>query len=145
MCLRQGTEREPAVVGHVEPLVPVAGPRVRELHPVHQMPGGRVRGRPQPERTVHMHPGAVAVRDIAACPQIVAGAGVDVTCLQAHHRRTSRAVAQRRFQRGHPHRRCAREPVPLHVPARPGEQVVAGRRQTSRVARLAAGDEPGRR
>ena len=55
-------EREAAVVGHVEPLVRVGGPRVGALDARREV-GARRRGRgPQAERAVDVHPGARAVR-----------------------------------------------------------------------------------
>ena len=56
-----GAEGVAAVVGHVEPLVAVGRPRVGHLDAVGEVAGRRARRRPQPERAVDVHPGAVVV------------------------------------------------------------------------------------
>ena len=58
-----GADREPGVVRHVEPLVPVARPRVGQLDAVDEVAGCRAGGRPQPERAVDVDPGAVGAGD----------------------------------------------------------------------------------
>ena len=49
-------ERDAAVVGDVEPLVAVGGPRVGSVEPAHEVGAARVGERPQPEGAVDVEP-----------------------------------------------------------------------------------------
>ena len=80
---RIGDQRDPAVVGRVQPLVRVGRPRIG-TGDARDLIGGAGRGRrPQPERPVHVHPGAVVVGPVDQRTERIAGPGVDVACLQA--------------------------------------------------------------
>jgi hypothetical protein len=98
---RVRTDGEAAVVRHVEPLVPVTGPRVSQLDPFDQVGGPGRGGGPEPERPVDVHPRAVASRHLRRLGQRVARAGVDVPSLQAHDRRPGGPPAQDARQVGH--------------------------------------------
>jgi hypothetical protein len=80
--------------------VPVARPRVGELGAVDEVGAGGRGGRPQPERAVDMHPGAVLAAERDGRAQVVTGAGVDVAGLQAQDRRPGRACGERSVQVG---------------------------------------------
>ena len=105
---------DPAVVGHVERLVGVGRPRVRALGARHQVPQARGCRRPQPERAVDVHPGAVQVRDVDRRREVVERAGVHVTGLKRDDRRAVVRLPARRSGRRHrsgPARRLRRSPA----------------------------------
>src|SRR5436309_8842834 len=75
-----------AVVRHVEPLVRIDRPRVGGGVALHEMRAGGRRRRPEPERPVHVYPGA---RRFGPGDDLVGGiecAGVDVACLETKNR-----------------------------------------------------------
>ena len=95
--LRAGAEHDPAVVGNVQPFVPVGRPRVRPLGAVDQVREARARRRPQPKApsTCSQAPAASAASAIAW--KSVERAGVHLAGLRADDRR---AVVRRRAPRG---------------------------------------------
>ena len=113
--LRVRAEGEPAVVGQVEPLVPVTAPRVGTLQAAHQVARARAGGGPQAERTVHVDPRPVAARDLDAGREVVAGAGVHVAGLEAHDRRVLAATRQHPGQVGDVQRTVGIGPDRLHA------------------------------
>src|SRR5262249_43167448 len=86
MRLRIGHERVATVEGRVEPLVTVAGPRVRQLHAPQQMPILRACCRPQTEGAIDVHPGAMLARNRNELGKGIEGADVEVAGLQQDDR-----------------------------------------------------------
>ena len=78
-------DRDSRIVGDVQPLVRVHGPGVG-LRNAAQEVKERRRGRPQPERAIHVQPGTVTVRDLGDLIQGIEGAGADVAGLSADER-----------------------------------------------------------
>src|SRR5215813_4528247 len=74
---------DPAIVGNIEPLVSVRGPRVCKLYAIHQMStlGGGCR--PEPERSIDVNPGVGIACGVADRPCGIGSAGVDVAGLDA--------------------------------------------------------------
>ena len=113
MCLRVRAERDPRVVGHVEPLVPVRRPRVRSFRAGDKVTEPRRRSCPQTEGTVDVEPGA-------RCPR---------PSSQSH-----RADRRNRCSRPRPVRRRWSDPPRLRAPRRssatsirPSPSAVSGR------------------
>src|SRR5256886_221923 len=75
-----------AVVRHVEPPVRVDGPRVRGGVALYEMRAGGGCRRPEPERPVHVHPGARRLRLWNDLVRGIERARVDVARLQADER-----------------------------------------------------------
>ena len=75
------------VVGNVQPLVPVAGPGVRQLDPADEMSCTWARGRPEPEGAVDVNPGIDGVCRLDDRCHVVARAGVHVAGRGADNRR----------------------------------------------------------
>jgi len=98
-----GDDRDPAVVGHVEPLVAVGRPRVGLAKAVDQVAARAADRRPQAERAVDVAPGAVRATGGDDRSERIARAAVDVTGLRAHDLRTV-VLAHDRLQlrRDHP-------------------------------------------
>ncbi len=97
-------DRDSAVVGDVEGLVRVGGPRIGCLIAGDEVPGPRGRRREQAERAVDMHPGAVPASGLDRGTEGVERTGMDVARLQDHDRRAGAAGRpgprrQRRFER----------------------------------------------
>ena len=80
-------EREAAVVGHVQPLVPVAGDRVRALDSLGQRTRLRREAREQAEGAVDVQPGAVRLGQVGDRGDRVEVAGVDLAGVGDHDRR----------------------------------------------------------
>jgi hypothetical protein len=78
------TEREPAVVWDVEPLVRVGGPRVGEADSLDEMAARRARGCPQPERSVDVEPRVGGADDLDDLRKRVERARVHLSGLRAH-------------------------------------------------------------
>ena len=115
-------EREPAVVGKVQPLVPVAAPRVGSFQAVDEVSCRRACGRPQAERAVDVHPCAMPVCDVAAGGQVVAGARVHVAGLQAHDGRATGSVRQHLLEVIDVQRAVCVGPYRLHTGGAEAEQ-----------------------
>ena len=108
----------PGVVGHVEPLVRIGGPRVRALGAGHEPAQARRRRRPQPERAVDVQPGAARGAGVRDRPERVERAGVDLARLRADDRR-ARSLVERRGQRTgvHPALVVGRDPRARPAPS----------------------------
>ena len=86
-------EGQARVVGDVEPLVRVGGPRVGASDAGDEVSQRRRGRRPQAEGAVDVDPGAVLGRRVAHLVERVEGAAVDLAGLRAHDRRARRAAA----------------------------------------------------
>ena len=95
-----GAEHVAGVVGHVQPLVAVGGPRVGLLDPRGQMPGRGARRGPEPEGAVDVDPRPVLVSGLAGQGQVVAGARVHVHGLHANDGGPGRSRVQGPHQHG---------------------------------------------
>ena len=91
MGIRVRAERDAAVVGHVQPLVPVRRPRVGLGVARDEVAERRARRRPQPERPVDVHPCVDRLRRLGHGGEIVDRTGVHLSGLGAHDRRAAAA------------------------------------------------------
>ena len=135
---RVAHDREPAVVGHLQPLVPVRRPAVRRLEPRRQPPELRRRPRPEPEGPVDMHPGALRPRQRDQLGERIERPAHHVPRLQAHHHRPLEPVQHPR-QRLRPHPPLAVRLGHMHALRPEAEQPQA---QVHRRMRLAARAPP---
>ena len=101
-------ESQPAVVRHVEPLVRVRRPGVGPLDAGDEVPELGRRRRPEPERAVHVHPGAGTTERVHDLADGIDAARVHLADLRAHDRG---AIVT--FQGGQ------RQPPPTFAPGRP--------------------------
>ena len=100
----RATNDEPAIVGHVEPLVGVGGPGVGELDAGDRCTQLGLGGSPEAERAVDVEPAAVlADARSAIAAQRIEGAGVHVAGLGADDRRDRSDAAAIVAQRVGPH------------------------------------------
>ena len=76
-------EGKAGVVGHVQPLVPVGRPGVGPLDAGHEVPVATARAGPEAEGSVHVHPCASRVRELAGLAERVERPGVQLAGLQA--------------------------------------------------------------
>jgi hypothetical protein len=98
MVLRTRHEGITAVVGDVEPLVPVGGPRIRRLGSSEQVPQLWHRVAPESHRTVHVHPRVSFVSQADELGEGIEDAAVDVAGLEHHDRRTVGLTCQCRME-----------------------------------------------
>ncbi len=84
MCLRVRDDGDAGVVGHVEPLVGVEGPRVGPLRPLGQVRHVPGRSDPESERSVDVMPGVGSRHEIGDLGDRVEGARVHLTGLSDH-------------------------------------------------------------
>ena len=77
-------ECETAVVGNVQPLVPVGDHRVCTFHALDEMERAIREGGEESERTVHVEPGAVMLREVGHRDQRVEVAGVHLSGARDH-------------------------------------------------------------
>ena len=108
---RVAQEGEPAVVGHVEPLVSVRDDRIGALDAGREL--GRARGQPgeEAEGAVDVEPGAVALGEVGHPLDRVEVAGVHLACVPDQDRGSAVERRQLALQRVHvqPSRRVGRE------------------------------------
>jgi hypothetical protein len=89
----------PQSKGRIEPFVTVVGPRVRQLHAPQEMAILAARGRPQTERPIDMHPGAMAARDWDQIGEGIERTDVEVAGLQHDNGGLSPATLRRALER----------------------------------------------
>ena len=135
-------EREPAVVGDVEPLVRVRRPGVRLLRARREVSELRGGAGPEPERAVDVQPGPCVRTERGDLLERVEGTGVHLACLGTDDGRTARA-AKCLVQRGNLH---AALPVDLEADRASVPEPEQPERPVDRDVALSAGeDRDGRR
>jgi len=102
MRFRVGAEHKRRVVGNVQPLVRVRDPGVCSLDAVNEVAKTWTRSCPQAEGPVDVEPSAVLCRYVRDLVERIERAGVDLSRLRTHDRRTV-ASTQRVAQRGRLH------------------------------------------
>jgi hypothetical protein len=169
-------EGNTAVVGDIEPFVPVGRPRIGVGEPGRQVSSRRIRQRPQSEGCVHVHPGLprpgprhdvterierpgvhlaglgaddggpgdAGGQPVGEHPALIVGRdAVDPVSAQAHHPERLDHGGVRLRPHDHRQLRGAEQPVGLHVPAGPGQLLIAGGGEGRGVGHGAPGDERG--
>ena len=94
MRLTVAHEGQAAVVGDVQPLVSVGGPRVGAFQAFDEVPVARRGRRPEAERAVDVKPRVVLARETGDLAERIERAGIHVPCLRADDERTARLGSQ---------------------------------------------------
>ena len=137
-----GTKGVTAVVGDVEPLVPVGGPRIGCLASGGEVARRWAGRRPQPEGAVDVDPRPMAAGRRGRRRDVVEGAAVHVAGLEADDRRTVRTGGEDLCEVGHVDRPLG---VGRHRLEGAGAQPQQAQRPIDRRVALRVGDNPHRR
>ena len=99
---RTSDDRDAAVVGDVEPLVTVGGPRVRSVQALDEIGAARIGERPQTERTIDVEPTVARRHPVGDLVERVEGAGVHLTGLSADQHGNTVGNVEREIAGAHP-------------------------------------------